>query len=104
MNIKKYVNAKNALEKSGSGPTTFAILLRTHRLAEEMSLAQMSELLQISISHLSDIEHGRKFVSIERAKEFAQRLGDSERYFVLIALRDLLKRANCNYEIDLKAV
>lgn len=104
MNIKKKKSAKKALESLGVKPTTFASMIRTHRLSEELSLAEMASKLEISVSHLSDIEHERKFVSIERAKDFAERLQDSEKYFVLIALRDLLRRANCHYEIDLKAV
>ncbi len=97
-------SAKTVLTELGSRPTTFGHLLKTHRLAEDMTLAQMSKVLKISVSHLSDIENERKFVSLERAKEFAKRLKDSEKYFILIALRDLLRRANCNYEIELKAM
>lgn len=104
MSTKNFRSAKSVLEGMGVKPTTFGNLLKTHRLTENLTLAEMSSLLKISISHLSDIEHERKFVSIERAKEFALRLKDSEKYFVLIALRDLLKRANCDYEIELKAV
>jgi transcriptional regulator with XRE-family HTH domain len=104
MSIKKIKSAKAALEKMGAGPVTFGSLLKTHRLAEEMTQAEMSRILKISLSHLSDIENERKFVSIERAKEFAKRLKDSEKYFVLVALRDLLRRADCHYEIELKAI
>ena len=104
MNIKKVKSAKSVLEKLGSKQTTFGGLLKTYRLAEEMTLADMAAVLKISISHLSDIENSRKFVSIERAKEFARRLDDSEKYFILVALRDLLRRANCLYEIELKAM
>lgn len=104
MGTKNYKSAKSVLEGLGVRPTTFGNLLKTHRLTEDLTLAEMSSLLKISISHLSDIEHERKFVSLERAKEFAHRLKDSEKYFVLIALRDMLRRADCNYEIELKAI
>lgn len=104
MSIKKNKSAKVVLEKMGSGSVTFGGVLKTHRLAENMTQAEMAKILKISLSHLSDIENERKFVSIERAKEFAKRLKDSEKYFVLVALRDLLRRANCPYEIELKAI
>lgn len=104
MSIKKLKSAKTVLEKMGAAPVTFGGLLKTHRLAEDMTQAEMSKILKISLSHLSDIENERKFVSIERAKEFAKRLKDSERYFILVALRDLLRRADCHYEIELKAI
>jgi len=76
MNTKKIKPAKAVLEKLGSGPITFGGLLKTYRLAEDMTQAEMSKKLKISLSHLSDIENERKFVSIERAKEFAKRLKD----------------------------
>jgi len=104
MSTKNYRSAKSALEKLGTKQTTFGGLLKTHRLSEDMTLAEIAVLLKISVSHLSDIENGRKFVSIERAKEFAHRLEDNEKYFILVALRDLLRRAKCDYEIELKAI
>lgn len=104
MSTKKLRSAKEALEEMGASQTTFGLLLKTQRLSEEMTLAEMAAILKISISHLSDIEHERKFVSLERAKDFARRLQDSEKYFILVALRDLLRRAKCRYEIELKAI
>lgn len=104
MVIKKLTSARSILEQSGASQITFGSLLKTHRLAEDMTLAQMSKVLKISVSHLSDIENERKFVSLERAKDFAKRLKDSEKYFVLVILRDQLRRANCDYEIELKAM
>jgi transcriptional regulator with XRE-family HTH domain len=104
MNTKKCSLAKKALENAGATPITFGKLMKNHRLCEELTLAEMSKLLKISVSHLSDIENERKFVSLERAKEFATRLKESEKYYILVVLRDQLRRANCDYEIDLKTV
>lgn len=104
MTTNKKRTARKVLEGMGVKETTFASLLRTYRFSEEMTLAELSKKLKISVSHLSDLENERKFVSIERAKEFASRLGDSEKYFVLVAVKDLLRRANCHYEIELKNI
>lgn len=104
MSTKNKRSAMSVLEKLGAVETSFGGLLKTHRLSEDMTLAEMAVKLKVSISHVSDIENGRKFVSVERAKEFAHRLDDSEKYFILVALRDQLRRANCHYEIELKAM
>lgn len=104
MSTKKIRRAMDVLQKMGSEQTTFGLLLKTQRLSEDMTLAEMAEILKISVSHLSDIEHERKFVSLERAKDFALRLKDSEKYFILVALKDLLRRANCRYDIELTAI
>lgn len=104
MTTNRKESARKTLEKMGVKETTFASLMKTYRLTEDLTLAELSKRLKISVSHLSDIENERKFVSIERAKEFARRLGDSEKYFVLIAVKDLLKRADCHYEVELRAI
>ena len=104
MTTNKKRIAKKVLKELGVSETTFASLIRTYRLSEELTLAELAKKLKISISHLSDIENERKFVSIDRAKEFAKRLGDSEKYFILIAVKDLLRRADCHYEIELRNI
>ncbi len=102
MSINKRESARRVLVKLGAQETSFASLIKTYRLSEELTLAELSKKLKVSVSHLSDIENERKFVSVERAKEFAKRLGDSEKYFVLVAIKDLLRRADCEYEVELK--
>ena len=88
--------------KLGISPTTFGALIKTHRLCEGMTLSQMAEKLKISVSLLSNIEKERKLVTVEIAKQFAKRLKDSEKYFILISLRDQLRKAGCRYDIELK--
>jgi transcriptional regulator with XRE-family HTH domain len=104
MSIKKNRSAREVLLELGATPVTFGSILKSHRHNEEKTLAELSEILKISVSHLSDIEHGRKFVSIERAKEFAKRLKTSEEYFILVSIRDQLRKANCHYDVQLKAM
>ncbi len=96
--------AKKALEAIGAKQVTFGHLLKTLRLSEELSQVTMANKLKISVSHLCDLENGRKFVSLERAKDFAKRLNENEKYFVLVAIRDLLNRAGCDYQVELKAI
>jgi transcriptional regulator with XRE-family HTH domain len=95
--------AKEALKRMGIKEPTFASLIKNHRQCEELTQLEMAKLLGVSVSHLSDIENERKFVSIERARTFAKKLKDSEKYFVLVTLRDQLRRAKCNFEIELKS-
>lgn len=80
------------LEKLTSGPLTMARILSSTRKCEEMTQGEFSKLLKITVSHLSDIENGRKFVSPERAVRFAKALGLSEKQFVRVALQDELNR------------
>lgn len=102
MNTKINRPAREVLKERGIEDPTMASILKTHRQCEELTQAQLAKKLKISVSHLSDIENKRKFVSIERAREFAKRLQQSESYFIMVVLRELLKRANCDYHIELR--
>ncbi len=101
MTIKKS-EAVKFLEKITGGPLTIADIIQSNRLAEEETQASFAKKLDISVSHLSDIENGRKGVSPERAIRFAQILGLSESLFLEIALEDLLKRSGINYHVQVK--
>ena len=74
--MKKTIDANEYLTKS-MGPFSFAKLMRGVRTRHDYTQREMALRLHISVSHLSDIENGRKFVSVERAAEFAKRLKDS---------------------------
>ena len=56
-------------------PETLGRLLLVHREGEEWTQAVMAKKLGISVTHLSDIENGRRLVSPERAARFAVKLG-----------------------------
>ena len=64
------------------------------------TIKDIADKLGISVSHISDLENGRKFVSVERAVEFAKKLGESEKFFVMIALQDLVTKADLDYEVN----
>ena len=88
------------LEGLTDGPLTLGELLCSIRKSEEMSMTEFAERLDISKSHLNDIEKGRKPVSPHKAAEYSGLLGYSEQQFVRLALQDLLNRYNLGYEVD----
>lgn len=91
------------LEKTMGGPLTLGGALSAIREAEAESLAALAERLGISRSHLSDIEHGRRAVSPERAARFAQALGYSQAQFVRLALQDQVRNAGLKMRVDVHA-
>jgi len=62
--------------------------LKTIRLCDETTLKEFAEKLGVSVSYLSDIEHGRRFVSPKKAYEYAEKLGYSTAEFVRLAMQD----------------
>ena len=103
MSTNKKSEALKFLEEITGGPLTLKGFLHAIRVGEEMSQVEFAKILNISKSHLCDIEKGRKNVSVERASFFAKTLGYSEDEFIRLALQALLANAGLNYKVELKA-
>ena len=72
------------------GPLTFARLVNSTRVGEEMSLSAFAKQLGVSAAHLCDIEKGRRTVSPERAARWATVLGYHPAVWVELALQAAL--------------
>ena len=101
MTTKKKSDAVRFLESVSGGPLTFARLINSLRLSDDMTQEQMAKKLGVTKGHLSQIENGRKFVSPDRAQSFAKKLGYSEIMFIKLSLQDQLTRANIHYKVGL---
>lgn len=94
MTIKKPTSrAMKTLQSISGEALTLGNLMRSIRLGEEMTLEQFSFKLGITLSHLCDIEKGRKTISPERAAKFAKILGYSREQFVRLSLQQILNQA-----------
>ena len=83
---------------------TFGAMIKNIRLTEYENMTQQKfadEVLGLSKTRLSDIENNRKSISISKAIEFAKILGHSKRFFVTIAIQDMLNKNNLNYAIKI---
>lgn len=96
-------NAADYLEKLMGGPLTLGGALAAIREGDGESLAEFAERLSISRTHLSDIEHGRRSVSLERAAKFAAALDQSQAQFVRLALQDQVRDAGLKLRVDVHA-
>lgn len=91
------------LEKLMGGPLTLGGALSALRESEGESLSQFAERLGVTRMHLSDIEHGRRSVSLERAARFASALGQNEAQFVRLALQDQVREAGLKLRVEVHA-
>lgn len=82
------------------GPLTFGRSLWSHRKCEELSQKDFAALLGISPSSLCDLEKGRKLPSVYRASRIAKILNEPEKIWVRLALQDMLREANLEYEVS----
>ncbi len=94
-------DAKKFIDNLMGEKFSFAMLLRSIRTRDDLTQRELAEKLGVTVSHVSDIENGRKFVSVERASEFAHKLKDSEKFFVSIALQDQLNQADLDYKVNI---
>lgn len=96
-------NAADYLEKLMGAPLTLGGALAAIRESDGQSLSEFAERLGISRTNLSDIEHGRRSVSLERAAKFAEFLGQSQAQFVRLALQDQVREAGLKLRVDVHA-
>lgn len=91
------------LESLMKSPLSLGGALSAIRESEGESLAAFAARLDISRTHLSDIEHGRRTVSPERAARFARALRHSEAQFVRLSLQDQVRGAGLKFRVDVHA-
>lgn len=103
MTTKNSIRAKKAI-RNNTGPISFGDMLYSFRLSNEYSQVAMAEILNISKQDLCNIEKGRKFVSVERAKSFAEALGMPPKTFAKYALQDQLNSAGISGEVEINEV
>jgi transcriptional regulator with XRE-family HTH domain len=84
------------------GPLTFAGLIESHRLCEEMSQKDFAKKLGIAPSTLCDLEKGRKIPTPKRAAAIAKKLGMFEMTWITAALQDELRANKMNYIVKLE--
>lgn len=101
--VSKGLHARRFLEELNGGPLTFGQTLNTIRLCDEFSLAEMALKLNISRTHLCDIEKGRRTVTPEGAARFAMLLGYSPVQFVRLVLQDMIRETGLRMTIDVRA-
>lgn len=75
-----------------TGKLTFAKVIRSTRLCEELSQQDFAAKLGISKQHLCDIEKGRKTVSPARAWAWAKKLGYHPQQWAELTLQDLIDK------------
>ena len=103
MTTKNTLKAKKAIRKI-TGPISFGEMLYSFRFSNDYSQVAMAEILGISKQDLCNIEKGRKSVSVERAKIFAEILGMPSKTFAKYALQDQLNSAGIAGEVEINEV
>lgn len=75
--------AKNLLTKE-VGPLTVGMLLRVHRNGLELSQSELAHQLGVTVGFISNVENGRKKLSLEKTLEIAKKIKANYKHFALI--------------------
>lgn len=103
MTISKKTKATlNFMDSLRDEPLTFGEYLRSIRMCDEISQAELARRMHMSRSHICDIENNRRAVSFEKAAEFARILGYSEQQFVELVIETQLRNAGMSFAVELK--
>jgi len=84
------------------GPLSFADVLLSHRLGEEMTQVEMAKKLKISKQSLCDLEKGRRIPSPVRAVKIAKKLGMLPESFIQLAIADQLRLDKLDYKVTIQ--
>ena len=98
------IRAINFLNDHLHEPLTFGALIKNIRVTEYDNMTQQvfaDNILRISKTRLSDIENDRKGITVAKAIDFANTLGQSKRFFVTVVIQDMLRKNNLNYSIKI---
>jgi transcriptional regulator with XRE-family HTH domain len=98
----KLIKASEYFDKK-YGPLSLGDFIKSLRETEEISQTDFAAKLKISRANLCDIEKNRKLISPERAARFSKILEFPEKFFVKLAVDDLLRQSKLKYQVDLKA-
>ena len=90
----EYLNSKY-------GDLTLGDFIKSLRESDEISQTDFAAKLKISRANLCDIEKNRKLISPERASRFSKILDYPEKFFVKLAIEDLLRQAKLKYQVEL---
>ena len=97
------VSTRKFLEELMGGPLTIGTYIHALRQNDGASLGEFAQKLGVTKSRLLDIEKGRRGVSIERAADWARRLGLSEHRFVTLALQAEVDAAGLKFKVVVRA-
>jgi DNA-binding XRE family transcriptional regulator len=79
---------------------TFGDFIKNYRLGEEMTQAQLAELLKVSKQRVCDIEKNRYHVSLKLCKEIASRLDLPPEWLAKLALQDQINDEGLNLKVS----
>ena len=97
---KKNKDLKEYLFKRLKEKISFAMEMRAYRTRDDLTQDELAVLLGVSKQYISDIENKRRFVSVKKAAEYARKMKENERFYIMLAMQDMLNICGLKYKVD----
>lgn len=81
-------NLVDKLDKMLGNQESLGMIIKAIRMCDGTKQKEFADILGVTVSYLSDLEHDRKVVSAKKAYEYAEKLGYSTKEFIRLALQD----------------
>jgi len=94
--------AMKLLEKK-VGPVTVGMLLRAHRTRNDLSQLELAQILNATVGFISNIETGKKHISLEKTLDIAKKIGSSKEFFASIWFQEEARINGLSFEKIIKA-
>ena len=75
------------------GPPTVGMLFSAHRTGWDMTQRDLAKKLGVTVGFISNIETGKKRISLEKLLEYCRRLNESETFWMIIYFKEEARRA-----------
>ncbi len=89
--------AKKFLEQL-VGPMTIGKLIRTYRFTNEITLQKLAEKLNVTRGFISNIETGKKSLSLDKSLEIAKKLKESTDLYASVWFEEQAREAGINFK------
>ena len=96
----KNKNARDVLFKLTKEKFSFAMEFRAYRTRDDLTQDELAVLLGVSKQYISDIENKRRFISVEKAAEYARKMKENERFYIMLAMQDMLNNCGLKYKVN----
>jgi transcriptional regulator with XRE-family HTH domain len=87
-----------------AGPMTVGKLIRAFRTRNDLTLAELGEIVGQGVSYVSDLERDKKSISLAQVKDFAERMGESVEHYARVWIKQELSEANIDADVEIRLI
>lgn len=84
------------------GPSTVGKLIRSHRTSNDISTQELAAILGVTKGYVSNIETGKKEISLEKALHICEALGEVREVYAHVWFEEQARNAGLDFKKVIK--